>query len=62
MNALDHPAQAQQAVAGNGPHLRFDEQAGLGAGMSRRHAIGEQDALGQLADVLDGDQHGSNIL
>ena len=31
-------------------------------GMVGRHAIGEQDALGQLADVFDGDQHGSNIL
>ena len=62
MDALDHPAQAEQAVDGNRPHLRFQEQAGLGAGMVLRHAIGEQDALGQLADVLDGDQHRSNIL
>ena len=61
-DALDYPAQAQQAVAGDGAHLRFQEETGLGPGMFGRHAIGEQDALGQFADVLDGDQHGSNIL
>jgi len=55
-------AQAQKAVRRNRPHLRFQEQAGLGPGMVGRHAIGEQNALGQLADFLDGDQHGSNIL
>ena len=49
-------------VTGDGAHFGFDEQAGLGAGMIGRHAIGEQDALGQLADVLDRDQHRSNIL
>jgi hypothetical protein len=30
--------------------------------MGLRHAIGEQDALGQLADMFDGDEHRSNIL
>jgi hypothetical protein len=62
MNTLDHPAQAQKPVTGNGAHFGFDEQPGLGAGVGCRHAIGEQDALGQLADVLDRDQHRSNIL
>jgi len=62
MDALDHPPQPEQAMAGNRPHFRFDEQPRLGPGMVGRHAIGEQDALGQLADFLDRNQHRSNIL
>ena len=62
MDALDHPAQAKQAMRRDRPHLGFHKETGLGAGMRLRHAVGEQDALGQLADVLDGDQHRSNIL
>jgi hypothetical protein len=41
MNSLDDPAQAQEAMAGDRPHLRFQEQAGLGAGLVGWHAIGD---------------------
>ena len=61
MDALDHPTQAQQAVRGNRPHLRFEEQPGLGAGMIGRHAIGAQDAFGQYSDLLDRSQHTDKI-
>ena len=53
------------SLEGGGKELTRVRVAILGLGGRRddgAQAMGEQDGLGQLADVFDGDQHGSNIL
>jgi hypothetical protein len=55
--ALDHPAQAQQPMAGSAPHLRPDKELGLDAGMRGGNAMPDQHPLYQGQQVILRNQH-----